>query len=192
MRTRSSVWNGRSSRSGWRIAPEADLDLVAEHELDDVLRMTSPHRDLDARVSLDKTFEKLGQDVGADGRRRGDHQVAGRRGHHLLERVASVHERAQRAFRERDPRPARVGQAHAVGRAQKQRCAELALEALQARGQRRLGDEKHLGGAADAAAAGDLEEALDLHELDAARLAVTGFVYGHGRRLQILSIGSAA
>src|SRR5437660_11543 len=41
---------------------------------------------------------------------------------------------------------------------------------------------------ARAAPAGDLEEAFDLHQLDATRLPVTGFFYGHGGTLQILSI----
>src|SRR5438046_1438360 len=87
---------------------------------------------------------------------------------------------------------ASVGQAHAVWRAQEQGRAELALEALKACGQRRLGDEEGLGGPADAAPPGDLEEALDLDELDATWLPVTGFFYGHGRTLQILSIGRPA
>src|SRR5947209_6858729 len=74
--------------------------------------------------------------------------------------------------------------------AQDQGRAELALEALKACGQRRLGDEEGLGGPADAAPPGDLEEALDLDELDATWLPVTGFFYGHGRTLQILSMAT--
>ena len=121
----------------------------------------------------DELLEHLGQHVRADGRRGGDHEVAGGGGHHLLERVPPVDQRTQRALGERDPRAAGVGQAHAVRRAQEQRRAELALQAVEASGQGRLGDEKRFGGAADAAPAGDLEEALDLHELDAAWLPVT-------------------
>jgi hypothetical protein len=51
---------------------------------------------------------------------------------------------------------------------------------MEAGGQGGLGDEEGLGGPAHAAPAGYLEESLDLDELDAARLAVTRFVYGHG------------
>ena len=171
-------------------SPEPDLHLVTKHELDHVFGVAGPHRNLDAGVRGDELLEHLGQHVRADGGCGGDHQVAGGRGHHLLERVPAVDQRPQRALGERDPRAAGVGQAHAVRRAQEQRRAELALQAVEARGQRRLGDEKRLGGAADAAPTGDLEEALDLHELDAARLSVTCFFYGHGRTLQILSIAS--
>jgi hypothetical protein len=53
---------------------------------------------------------------------------------------------------------------------------------VEAGGQSRLGDEQRFGGPADAAAAGDLEEPLDLHQLNAAGLAVTRFVYGQGLR----------
>src|SRR5205809_2801307 len=111
-----------------------------------------------------------------------------RGGHHLLQRVAAGDQGAQRALGEGDPGATGVGQAHAVWGAQEKRGAELAFESLQARGQGRLGDEEGLGGPADAAPAGDLEEALDLDELDATWLPVTGFFYGHGRTLQILSI----
>src|SRR5205809_6566111 len=113
-----------------------------------------------------------------------------RGGHHLLQRVAAVDQGAQRALGEGDPGATGVGQAHAVWGAQEKRGAELAFESLEARGQGRLGDEEGLGRPADAAPAGDLEEALDLDELDATWLPVTGFFYGHGRTLQILSIGT--
>jgi hypothetical protein len=60
-----------------------------------------------------------------------------------------------------------------VWRAQKEGRAELSLEAVEARGQGRLGDEESLGRAADAAPAGDLQKALDLYQLNSAGLAVT-------------------
>src|SRR5439155_26392867 len=104
----------------------------------------------------------------------------------------AVDQGAQRGLGERDPGAAGVGQAHAVRGAEEKRRAQLALESLQARGQGRLADDEGLGGPADAAPAGDLEEALDLDELDATWLPVTGFFYGPGRTLQILSIGRPA
>src|SRR5207245_7338281 len=97
-------------------------------------------------------------------------------------------QRSQRTLGEGDPGTPGIGQAHAMRRAEEQRRPELPLEALQAGGEGGLGDEERLGGPADAALAGDLEEALDLHQLDATRLPVTGFFYGHGGTLQILSI----
>jgi len=124
-------------------------------------------------VGVDETLEQLGQDVGADGGGGGDHEVACGRGHHLLEGVATVDQGPQRPLGKRHPRATGVGQPHAVGRAKKERRSQLPFQALEARGQRRLGDEKCLGGAADAAPAGHLEEALDLNELNSAGLAVT-------------------
>ena len=56
--------------------------------------------------------------------------------------------------------------------------AELPLEAVQARCEGGLGNEKSLSGAAHAATARHLEETLDLNELNAPSLAVTGFLYG--------------
>src|SRR3989442_4539692 len=171
---------------------KADLYFVAQAQLEQVFRMTCAHGHLDSRVCGHEPLQQVREHVGADRRRGRDHQVARGGGHHLLQRVPAVDKGAQRALGERDPGAAGVGQAHAVWRAQEQGRAELALEALKACGQRRLGDEEGLGGPADAAPPGDLEEALDLDELDATWLPVTGFFYGHGRTLQILSIGRPA
>jgi len=44
---------------------------------------------------------------------------------------------------------------------------------VKARSQGWLGDEEGFGGAADAAPAGNLEKALDLHQLNSTGLAVT-------------------
>src|SRR6267378_2130252 len=102
------------------------------------------------------------------------------RGHHLFERVAPFRQRTQSPLGVRHPGLARVSQAHAVGGAQEQRRAHLALEAVKARGQRRLGDEEGFGGTAHAAAASHLQEPFDLDQLYGVALAVTRFVYGHG------------
>ena len=154
-------------------AAEADLDLVLQDEVDDVLGMAGPHRHLDPGMRGHEFLEQLGQDVGAHGRGGGNHQVAGGSAHHLLQGVATVDQRAERAFGKRDPGPTGVGEPHAMRSAQEERRAELPFQALQARGQGRLGDEEGFGGPADAAPPGDLEEALDLHQLDPARLCVT-------------------
>ncbi len=135
--------------------------------------MACPDRDLDPRVGGDEFLEHLGEHVCADRRGGGDHEVAGRGCHHLLEGIAPVDQGAEGPFCERDPRPARIGQPHAVWRAEKERRAELALQSVKARRQGWLGDEERLGSAADAPPAGDLEEPLDLHELDAVWLPVT-------------------
>ena len=161
-------------------AAEADLHLVTQHQLDDILGVAGAHRDLDARMGVDEALQELGEDVGADRWSRGDHEVAGRGRHHLLQRVAAVDQGSEGALREGDPGAARVGQAHAVGGAQEEGGAQLAFEALEAGGQGGLGDEEGLRGPAHAAPAGHLEEALDLDELDATWLPVTGFFYGHG------------
>src|SRR2546421_310450 len=99
--------------------------------------------------------------------------------HDLLQGLAPVGKRAQRPLRVRHPRLARVGQAHAVRRAEEQPRAELALETMQARGERRLSDEEGFRGPAHAAPARHLEEPLDLDELYAVDLAVTRVVYSH-------------
>src|SRR5881227_1089015 len=61
---------------------------------------------------LPELLEKFGQDVGAHGRGGRDHQVAGGSAHHLLQGVATVDQRAQRAFGKRDPGPTGVGEPH--------------------------------------------------------------------------------
>src|SRR6266851_4618877 len=161
-------------------APEAELHLVTQHELDDVLRVTGAHRDLDARVARDEALEQVGQDVGADGEGATDGEVSGRGSLDLLQRVAAFDQRAHGALRERHPCAAAVGEAHASWRAQEQFHAQLALEAVQPRGERRLRDEQSFGRAADAASARDLQESLDLQQLQAVDPAASGFVYGQG------------
>src|SRR5712691_2758057 len=129
----------------------------------------------------DKRLQQLGQDVGADRRRRRDHQVPGRSGHDLLQRVATFCESSQRPFGVRHPRLAGIRQPHAVRCAQEEGSAQFAFEAVEAGGQRRLGDEKRFRRPADAAAARHLQESFHLDELKGVDLAVTWFVYGHGR-----------
>ena len=67
---------------------ETELHLVTKDKLHDVLRVAGAHRHLDARVCGDEFLQKLRQEVGADGRCRRNHQVAGRCRLHLFERIS--------------------------------------------------------------------------------------------------------
>src|SRR6266699_1339592 len=142
--------------------------------------MTGAYRDLNTRVARDEALEQVGQDVGADGQRAADREVSGRGRLHLLQSVAAFDQRAHGPLRERHPRAAGIGETHAPRRAQEKLDAQLALEAVQPGRQRRLRDEQRLGRTAHAAAARDLQETLDLHQLKAVEPAATGFVDGHG------------
>jgi hypothetical protein len=113
-------------------------------------------------VGGDESLQELRKHIGADGGRGGDDQVPGRRRHHLLERITAFEQRAHRPLRKGHPRAARLGEPHPAGRPQEELRAQLALQAVEPRCERRLRDEEGLGGAADAAPAGHLEEALDL------------------------------
>src|SRR5438309_8379374 len=73
--------------------------------------MACPDRDLDPRVGGDEFLEHLGEHVCADRRGGGDHEVAGRGGHHLLEGIAPVDQGAERAFGE-DRKSTRLNSSH--------------------------------------------------------------------------------
>ncbi len=152
---------------------QAELYLVPHDQLDHVLGMAGADRHLDPGVLGDEAFEQLRQDVGAHRGGCRDHEVARGGSHHLFQRVPPVDQSPQRTLREGNPGAPGVGEAHAVGRAQEERGAELPLQSVEARRQGRLGDEERFRGPADAAPAGHFEEALDLHQLNSTGLAVT-------------------
>ena len=101
----------------------------------------------------DERLKEPGQDIGADGRRRTDHEVPRRRGLDLLEHIAPLDERPQRPLGVWNPRPPGIGQPHPVRSAYEEGSTQLTLETVKAGGQGRLGDEERLRGATHAAPA---------------------------------------
>jgi hypothetical protein len=95
-------------------APEPDLHLVAQHEVDHIFGVAGPDRKLDPWMGGDELLQEPGQDVGADSGGGPDHQVAGRGRFDLLQDVASIDQGPQRALGVGHPRPPRVRQAHPV------------------------------------------------------------------------------
>ena len=157
--------------------PEADLDLIAQDQRDDVLRVACAHRDLDPGMSGDKPLEQAGQQVGADSGCARDHQMPSRRRHRLLEGVATVDKSAEGALGKGHPGAAGLGEPHSSWSALKELGPQLAFETVEAGGQRWLRDEERFGGAAHAAEPGHLEKALDLHELNRVEPPAVGLIH---------------
>ena len=102
------------------------------------------------------------QDVGADGRGRAERELAALASRELAEKPAAGGGGAERPLGVGQERPAGVREPHSASGTDEEARAELLLEPLQPRRQRRLGDEERLGRAADAAPLGDLDECLQL------------------------------
>ena len=110
-------------------------------------------------------LEDLRQDVRADGQRAAELERADVEVAHAVDRVAALLQRLERAARVRQERRAHLGQAHAAAVALEQRFAEIALERLDARRDRRLREEQRVRRLAEGAVLGDLYERLDLSEV---------------------------
>jgi hypothetical protein len=141
---------------------QAQVDVLAKDELQDLLGVSRLHADADARVGDGEALQD-----------RGEH-VRGNRGG----RAQGEPSRAAALVRVHDPPPvrqaverldgvgkehlARLGQPHAAGRAREELGVELVLQPLQAGRQRRLGHVERVCGAAHVARPCHLDECLDL------------------------------
>ena len=138
---------------------EPDLYLLSQDEVEDLLRVPGADAHRDARVALREALEEGGEDVGGDRRRGADDEApspAALEGVHLH---APVGERLERSDRVGEKGVARIREPHPAGSADEELGAEVGLEAFEPRGQRGLGDEESLGGAAYALAPCNLHEA---------------------------------
>ena len=117
------------------------------------------------------------QDIRADLRRNRQSQLTAAAGSDFFDLGQPARERRDRLLGVRQESVPGFRQADAATVADEQRLAELALEAVQASGQGRLGDAQSLGSTADVATPRDLEETLYLRQLHR----------GHDRRLLYLT-----
>ena len=138
-----------------------DLDLLGEHELEQLLGVPRAHAQRDGRVLRREALQRARQHVGADGRRRADLDAAARAAHEVAHRGGALLEALDRALGIGQQRAPRRRQAHAARQAHEQLGAELGLEALQPRRQARLRHVQLARGRREVAAARDGEEALE-------------------------------
>jgi len=141
---------------------QTDIHLLAQDELEDLLRMPGSNAHRYARVRLRKPLEQTGKDVRAQGRSRSDGEVPGAAPLQGIYLHATVAESVERSDRVGEKRLACICQLHAAGRANEEACTEIALESLEAGGQRRLRHEKSLCSSTHALPAGHLDEGGDL------------------------------
>jgi hypothetical protein len=111
-----------------------------------------------------ETLEDRGEDVRRDGGGGAEGELAGAPARDVADVPTALADGLERPLRVGEEGPAGIREPHAPTRAHEERHAELSLETFQSRGERRLRDEERPGGAADAAAARRLHEALDLGE----------------------------
>jgi hypothetical protein len=143
-------------------AHQTDVHLFAQDQLEDLLRMAGSNAHRYARVRLRKALEQSGKDVCTQGGRRSDGEVPGPAPLQRIDLHAPVGESVERPDRVGEERLARICQLHAAGGANEEACTEIRLESLEARGQRRLGNEESLCSSTHALPAGHLDEGADL------------------------------
>jgi hypothetical protein len=129
------------------------------------------------------------QDVGRDRGRRAELELADPAFPELAQELRALCERADRALGVRAERAALGREPHPARSAGEELHAELALEVLDSRRQRRLGDEEHGRGLADRPALRDRQERLHLGEEHGADINAVDrrdreirFVVWHGSR----------
>jgi hypothetical protein len=144
--------------------PEPDLHLLLEDEVEDLLGVPRPDRELHLWVRATEPGQDPGQDVGADSRGRPERELAALASRELAEEPAPGSRGAERPLGVGQERPAGVREPHPASGTDEKARAELLLEPLQPRRQRGLGDEERLGRAADAPPLGDLDECLQLFQ----------------------------
>ena len=145
-----------------QLADEADLHLLAQHQLEHLLGMARPDDQVDVRERLLEAAQDERQHVGRDRRRRADEQLPDAALAALAQELPPLGERLQRSLRVGPEGPALGGQAHPARRADEELDPELALEVLDPRRQRGLGHVEDGRGGADRAPLGDGQERLDL------------------------------
>ena len=143
---------------------EADLDLASQDHVEDFFRVAGADDEAHIRQVVREALQERGEDVGADSRRCPDRKLSRAAAGELLHVPATLLDRVERAHGPREKRPPRVGEAHAGRSADEERYPELLLEALDARRQRRLGDEELARRLPELLTPCDLDEAFDLRQ----------------------------
>ena len=106
-----------------------------------------------------EALENRGEDVGRNSGRRTERELAGPAPSDVGDEAAALVELVEGALGVGQESAPCFGQLDAASGSDEHRRPELALEALEPCGERRLGDEERLGGTADAAAPCGLDEA---------------------------------
>jgi hypothetical protein len=145
-------------------AHDAELHLVVQHHLEDLLGGAGLDGQAHARMPGAEAGQRVGQDVGADGRRRAEDQPAGDAAAQLVQALAAVAEGTDDVLGVGQERLPGVGEPHAAPGADEQLLAEVGLQRLKSGGQGGLGHEQGLCGPAQVLAPGHLQEGLDLRE----------------------------
>ncbi len=141
-------------------APEADLHLLLQDEVEDLLGVAGADGELQPRMRAAEAGEDPRENVGAHRRRGAERELAALPALELFDHALARSGRAERPFRVGEKGATRVGKPHAAACADEELRSDLLLEALQPRCQRRLRHEERLGRAADAPTLGDVHERL--------------------------------
>lgn len=145
-------------------AHEAELHLVAQHHVQHLLGVPRADGQPDRRVRGAEALQDRREDVRADRGGRAEQELSGGAASEVRQQLATVGERHERALGVGQEGASGLREPHPAARPDEQRPAELPLQRLEARRQRRLADEQRLRRAADVAPPRDLEEALHLRE----------------------------
>ncbi|MFN8520979.1 MAG: hypothetical protein U0667_16660 [Chloroflexota bacterium] len=144
------------------LAHHRQLHLAPHHHVHQLLGVRGPDHQPHVGEALGVARQQLRQDVGADRRRGADGQLAGDPRGQLRDQGRATPQRLQRALGVRQERPTGMGQLHAGAGASEQGRAQLRLQALDARRERRLAHIQQLRGTAEVALARDRDEPLHL------------------------------
>ena len=128
---------------------DGQLHLVAHDHVDERLRVARPHQQPHVRMRRHEAGEELGQDVGTDRGRRADRQFAHDALLELPDQGGASLQRFERPLGVRQERPPRVCQLHARAGPPEEGRAQVRLQGLDARRERRLADVERLGRAPD-------------------------------------------
>jgi hypothetical protein len=145
-------------------AHDPQLHLVVQDHLEDLLGAAGLDGQADVGVGGAEPGQQRRQGVGADGRGRPQDQPAGHTPAQLDQALAAVGQGGQGVLGIGQKRLPGLGQPHPAAGADEQLLAQGRLQALEAGGEGRLGDEQGLGGPAEVLAPRDLQERLDLRK----------------------------
>ena len=142
----------------------AEVHLVAEDHLEDLLGVAGAHADAHVRVRRPERLEQPRQEVRTDRGRGADEELADLPRPQLLDRLAPVEHLPDRALGVREENPAGVGERHTAAAAHEEVDPQVGLERLEPRRERGLREVERLRRAAHAGEPGDLGEGFELGE----------------------------
>jgi hypothetical protein len=145
--------------------PESHGRVAAQHQRADFLAQRGLQPQVQARVLLGQAAQPRGQAAAGEGADQRQRHRAVRQAAHGADRRDSVPHGGQQRLRVRQEGAAGLGEGRSAAEPVKQRRAELGLQQLDAAAGRGLGQVQGGRAAAEAAAAGDREERLNLIEL---------------------------